>query len=175
MLLVNLYGAPGTGKSTGAAYIYSKLKLDEINCELVTEFAKDMVWDENRKAIYNQAYVFGNQYYRISRLENEVDVVITDSPTLLSIIYNKDKRLRKEFTDLVKSVSLSYENRLDILFRRVRKYKTVGRLHNEEQSDKLYNEIKDLLDIVNPDYKVVEATQEGYDKVISMIKENLHY
>lgn len=174
MLLVNLYGAPGTGKSTGAAYIYSKLKLGEINCELVTEFAKDMIWDENKKAIYNQAYVFGNQYYRISRLENEVDVVVTDSPTLLSIIYNKDRRLGKEFTDLVKSVSLSYENRLDILFKRVKQYRTVGRLHNEEQSDKLYNEIKDLLDIVNPEYKIVEATQAGYKEVIKMIKEKLN-
>lgn len=173
MLLVNLYGAPSTGKSTGAAYIYSKLKLDEINCELVTEFAKDMVWDENKKAIYNQAYVFGNQYYRISRLENKVDVVITDSPILLSIIYNKDKRLGKEFIDLVKSVSSSYENRLDILFKRVKQYKTIGRLHNEEQSDKLYNEIKDLLDIVNPKYEVVEATQDGYEEVIRMIKDKL--
>lgn len=174
MILVNLYGAPGTGKSTGAAYIYSKLKLDGINCELVTEYAKDMVWDQNRKAIYNQAYIFGNQYYRISRLENEVDVVITNSPLLLSIIYNKDKRLGNEFIQLVKSVSNSYENRIDILFKRVKEYKTVGRLHNEEQSDKLYNEIKDLLDIVNPDYEVVEATQEGYEKVIEMIKEKLH-
>lgn len=174
MLLVNLYGAPGAGKSTGAAYIYSKLKLNGINCELVTEFAKDMVWDENKKAINNQAYVFGNQYYRISRLENEVDVVITDSPILLSIIYNKDRRLGKEFTDLVKSVSLSYENRVDILFKRVKQYKTTGRLQNEEQSDKLYNEIKDLLDIVNPEYKIVEATQDGYKEVIKMIKEKLH-
>lgn len=174
MLLVNLYGAPGTGKSTGAAYICSKLKLDGVNCELVTEYAKDMVWDQNKKAIYNQAYIFGNQYYRISRLENEVDVVITDSPLLLSIIYNKDKRLGNEFIQLVKSVSNSYENRVDILFKRVKQYKTVGRLHNEEQSDKLYNEIKDLLDIVNPDYEVVEATQEGYEKVIEMIKEKLH-
>ena len=174
MILVNLYGAPGTGKSTGAAYIYSKLKLEGINCELVTEYAKDMVWDQNRKAIYNQAYIFGNQYYRISRLENEVDVVITDSPLLLSIIYNKDKRLGNEFIQLVKSVSNSYENRIDILFKRVKEYSIVGRLHNEEQSDKLYNEIKDLLDIVNPDYEIVEATQEGYEKVIEMIKEKLH-
>lgn len=174
MILVNLYGAPGTGKSTGAAYIYSKLKLEGINCELVTEYAKDMVWDQNKKAIYNQAYIFGNQYYRISRLENEVDVVITDSPLLLSIIYNKDKRLGNEFIQLVKSVSNSYENRIDILFKKVKQYKTVGRLHNEEQSDKLYNEIKDLLDTVNPDYEVVEATQEGYEKVIEMIKEKLH-
>ena len=26
-MIVNLYGGPGTGKSTGAAYIFSKLKM----------------------------------------------------------------------------------------------------------------------------------------------------
>jgi hypothetical protein len=26
-LIVNLYGGPGTGKSSGAAYIFSKLKM----------------------------------------------------------------------------------------------------------------------------------------------------
>lgn len=173
MILVNLYGAPGTGKSTGAAYIYSKLKLDGINCELVTEYAKDMVWDQNKKAIYNQAYIFGNQYYRISRLENEVDVVITDSPLLLSIIYNKDKRLGNEFIQLVKAVSNSYENRIDILFKRVKQYSIVGRLHNEKESNELFDNIKDLLDIVSPNYGIVEATEKGYNHVIDIIKEQL--
>ena len=43
-LVVNLYGAPGSGKSTGAAYIFAKLKMLGVNCELITEFAKDKVW-----------------------------------------------------------------------------------------------------------------------------------
>ena len=44
-LVVNLFGVPGAGKSTGAAYIFSKLKLVGINAELITEFAKDKVWE----------------------------------------------------------------------------------------------------------------------------------
>lgn len=43
MLVVNMFGAPGAGKSTGAAYIFSKLKMAGVNAELVTEFAKDKV------------------------------------------------------------------------------------------------------------------------------------
>ena len=43
MILANLFGAPGAGKSTGAAYVFSKLKMAGINAELVTEFAKDKV------------------------------------------------------------------------------------------------------------------------------------
>lgn len=40
-LVVNLLGGPGCGKSTGAAYIFSQLKMRNIDAELVTEFAKD--------------------------------------------------------------------------------------------------------------------------------------
>lgn len=46
-LIVNLFGAPGTGKSTGAAYIFSKLKMAGVDAEYVTEFAKDKVWDNS--------------------------------------------------------------------------------------------------------------------------------
>lgn len=42
-IVVNLFGVPGAGKSTGAAYIFYRLKINGINAELVTEFAKDKV------------------------------------------------------------------------------------------------------------------------------------
>lgn len=53
MLVVNLYGAPCAGKSTAAAYIFSRLKMAGVNCELITEFAKDMVYDGNDAAFRN--------------------------------------------------------------------------------------------------------------------------
>lgn len=80
MILVNLYGAPGSGKSTGAAYIFAKLKMAGVDAELVTEFAKDKVWEESKEAFNNQAYLFGKQYFRISRCADKVDVIVTDSP-----------------------------------------------------------------------------------------------
>ena len=73
MLIVNLYGAPGAGKSTGAAYVFSQLKMHGINAELVTEFAKDKVWEESKAVFQNQAYIFGKQYFRISRVQGKVD------------------------------------------------------------------------------------------------------
>ena len=40
MLVVNLFGAPGAGKSTGAAYIFSRLKLAGINGRKVRQYSK---------------------------------------------------------------------------------------------------------------------------------------
>ena len=53
-IIVNLLGTPGAGKSTGCAYIFSKLKLAGYNVEMITEFAKDKVWEENQAALDDQ-------------------------------------------------------------------------------------------------------------------------
>ena len=104
MLLINLFGGPGAGKSTGAAYIFSKLKMAGVNAELVTEFAKDKVWEGNKEVFKNQAYIFGKQYFKISRCADKVDVIITDSPLLLSIVYNDNPVLGDSFNETVKNV-----------------------------------------------------------------------
>ena len=41
-LVINLFGAPGVGKSTGAAKVFTELKQLGVNCELVGEVAKDI-------------------------------------------------------------------------------------------------------------------------------------
>jgi len=53
MICVNLFGAPGSGKSTCAAYTFAKLKMLGVNCELVTEFAKDKTWEKNFTVLSN--------------------------------------------------------------------------------------------------------------------------
>ena len=133
MIVVNLCGAPGAGKSTGAAYIFSQLKMKGINCELITEFAKDKVWEGSRAAFENQLYLFANQYFRMTRCENKVDVIITDSPLLLNLIYNTDKeRLGDDFNNLVINLFNSYNN-LNYFINRVEPYNPDGRLHTEEE------------------------------------------
>lgn len=94
----------------GAAYIFSELKMRGINAELVTEFAKDKVWENNDEVFKNQAYIFGKQSYKMSRCRDKVDVIITDSPLPLSIFYNHDKVLGEDFNRTVMNVFNSYNN-----------------------------------------------------------------
>lgn len=175
MLVVNLAGAPGAGKSTGAAYIFSKLKMKGIDAELVTEYAKDKVWEEDKAVFDNQVYIFGKQLFRLTRLEGKVDVVITDSPIILSLIYNNDReRLGDEFDALVKKVNNSF-TQLNYFIRRVKPYNPNGRFQTEEESDELsYKILKCLKQNSNLPVQIIAGNVEGYDKIVSDIEIKLH-
>ena len=172
MILVNLYGAPGSGKSTGAAYIFSKLKMAGIDAELVTEFAKDKVWEESKAPFDNQAYMFGKQYFRISRCADKVDVIVTDSPLPLSIFYNSTEILGKEFNEMVMKVANSYE-RMDYLIHRVKPYNPNGRFQNEEESDKLADDLWNFLMMWDIEFSQRNGNQEEYDYIVEEILEAL--
>ena len=168
MIIVNLFGVPGAGKSTGAAYIFSQLKMRGIEAELITEFAKDKVWENSEKAFQNQAYIFGQQSFRISRMENEVDIVITDSPLLLSAFYNTNPVLGESFNDVVANVFHSYNN-INYLLTRVKPYHAKGRLQTEEESDALAEPMKQLLNKYNVVYTQILGDIAGYDAIVEDI------
>ena len=168
MILINLFGVPSAGKSTGSAYIFSQLKLRGINAELVTEFAKDKVYEESKEVFNNQAYIFGKQYFRISRCQDKVDVVITDSPLLLSVFYNNSELLGKEFESLVCKVFNSYDS-LNYLLLRDKPYNPIGRFQTEEESNALAQPMKDMLNKYNVNYIERKGNQNDYDFIVEDI------
>lgn len=139
MIVVNLFGSPGSSKSTLAAYIFSQLKMHNINCELVTEFAKDKVWEESKAVFENQVYIFGKQFFRLTRINNKVDVAITDSPILLSSYYNSDLNLEPELTNLVFK-SFEFFNNYSVFLYRVKPYNPIGRFQSEDESNEIAND-----------------------------------
>lgn len=171
MLIVNLFGAPGAGKSTLAAYIFARLKMEGVNAELVTEFAKDKTWENNQKALANQVYVFGKQLYRITRCQDDVDVIVTDSPLLLSVIYNHSDILGEDFNNLVYKVFSSYNN-ANYFINRVKKYNPKGRSQTEEESDEIAVEVKEMLNKYGVDYTEADGVLESADVIADTV---LHY
>ena len=165
MLVINLFGTPGAGKSTGAAYVFSQLKMQGINAELITEFAKDKVWENNEEVFKNQAYLFGKQSYKISRCKDKVECIITDSPLPLSIFYNNDEVLGEDFNKTVLNVFNSYNN-LNYLLTRTKPYNPAGRHQTEEESDQLKAPMISLLNDRNIPYTEITGDVDGYQKVI---------
>ena len=90
-LVVNLLAGSGAGKNTNAARLFAMLKDLGIEVELVTEYVKDMVWEERTGIFECQPYIFGKQLYRLQRVCGKVDVIITDRPILLDIIYDPEQ------------------------------------------------------------------------------------
>ncbi len=172
MIVVNLFGAPGAGKSTGAAYVFSRLKMKGVNAELVTEFAKDKVWEGSDAVFKNQAYIFGKQYFRISRLQDKVDVVITDSPILLSAFYANDDVLGDEFDTLVTKVFNSY-NSMNVFIDRVKPYNPAGRFQTEKESDDVSRDMRHFLSEHGVVCRYYSGDISGYDVLVSDIINNL--
>lgn len=171
-IVVNIFGVPGAGKSTGAAYVFAALKMQGVNAELVTEYAKDKVWEENGEAFKNQAFLFGKQSYRMSRCAGKVDVIVTDSPLPLSILYNNDVRLGENFNASVMDVFNSYRN-LNFFLNRVKPYNPAGRLQTEEESDALGEPLKNLLKTREIYYKEAPGDKQGYDWIVQEVMDAL--
>lgn len=172
LVIVNLFGVPSAGKSTGAAYIFSQLKNKGINAELITEFAKDKVWEENSAALSNQAYIFGKQYYRISRCQDKVEVIVTDSPILNSVLYNTNETLGLEFNTLVSKVFHSYDS-MNYLLLRDKPYNPVGRLQTEAESDAMVEPLRKLLLEQNVRYTEKNGNFASYSEIVSEVMRKL--
>ena len=172
-IVVNLIGGPGSGKSTTAAGIFYNLKKLGINCEMALEYAKDKVYEESFKTMDDQFYIFGKQYHRMWRLKNLVDVIITDSPLLLSIYYNKTKS--NYFDDLIVEQYNKFNNMLYILKRDNIEFKQEGRIQNEEESKHIDMEVKNILDRNNINYieiSTLDAIEKITEDVVNKLNDN---
>ena len=164
--LLNLYGGPGVGKSTAAAQIFAGLKHRDINCEMALEYAKDKVWEESYGVLENQIYIFGKQLHRICRLIDKVDIIITDAPILMSLIYGSKES--KEFHDLVRQTYHRFDN-IDYFLVRSKKFQPAGRLQDEERARDLDTSISQMLLEENVGPWVLSSETAAIDSVIDNI------
>ena len=170
-IIVNIFAGPGAGKSTLAAGLFHALKLEHIHVEQVMEYAKDLVWEERQKTLLNQVYVFGKQQNRVHRLIRKVDVVVTDSPFLLSVFYGREYGTYPEsFYTCIKDIFQTYDN-LNIFINRGTHYQTEGRNQTQEEAVMFDNKIRKWLEAENILYTSVD--QNLIAPIIQMIKERL--
>ncbi len=143
MKIINLFGSPGTGKSTTAAGLFYLMKCADMEVELVTEYAKYLVWAERANMFEDQMYIFAKQNHKLSILKDKVDYAISDSPLLLSNLYGSDNT-KYSFMQHVHDVFNSYDN-INIFLNRTKKYNPNGRNQTEEESDELSIKLKKYL------------------------------
>ena len=169
--VINFYGGPGSGKSTKAAGLYYKMNMAGYSVELVNEFAKECVWEDNVPMLKDQLYMLAHQHRKILRLAGKVDYIITDSPVLLSGIYRElyDGAL---YSNLIDKLALEcyhkYEN-LNFMLERPNVFIQNGRAQDQQGSVDIDDAIgKQFADLKIPFFKLPEgeeAVEVAYEYV----------
>ena len=146
MKVINLWGGPCSGKTTTAAGLFHKMKMQGLNVALVQEYAQEAIWEQRQALLDDQIYIFAKQQRRLSRLEGHgLDWVITDSPLPLSVVYLKPQALTQNFEYLVREVWEKYHN-WNWLLARNREYNPLGRNQKlADEADEFHKKVTDLL------------------------------
>ncbi len=169
-LVVNLLGGPGVGKSTLTAAVFAKLKDAGVDCEMASEFAKELVWEQRNETFKDELYIFAKQAHRLFRLNGKVDVVITDRPLILTCFYAQDD---KALSDFCYDRFTKYNN-LNYLLIREKKYNPNGRNQTEDEAKSIDSATRNMLERFEIPYKEVEGRMESADIIVKEILEILH-
>lgn len=169
---INFLGGPGSGKSTSATSLFSRMKKQRMNVELVTEVAKDFVWENRSKTLEIQPYVSAKQFRNLVRLKGLVDYVVTDASILMGLIY-ADKYtsyLPQSYFDSIFDLNNEILTpSTNIFIERSVKYDTVGRIQTEEEAIKIDNDILNMLTKQSISFKIMSSDEIGSAPIEELI------
>lgn len=168
MKVVNLWAGPGAGKSTLGAGLFHKMKSAGEKVELVTEYAKELVYEEN-PLLTNNLQILSEQDKRLRRLIGKVDYAITDSPLPLTVIYGKPPFDQPWFINAAWGAFLGYDN-INIYVSRVKPYYEYGRYQTEDEARKLDEHVRNLMRTWRLPYKVIPGDTDGPESAYDYIK-----
>lgn len=168
LTVINFWAGPGAGKSTTNAGLFNLMKRDYVDVELVTEYAKDLVWSERGKMFTEQDYIFAKQNHRLRRLVGKVEYAVTDSPFALGCMYAAED-YPLTFKPFVMECFNSYKN-INIFLGRKHKYIAKGRNETEEQAKKKDEEIKHFLDVYRLPYIEFPSSEDTAKDVYVWLK-----
>jgi nicotinamide riboside kinase len=155
MKVINLFGAPGAGKSTIAMELTSMFKKHRIDAEVSLEFVKEYIHMGNNNLLAYQNYIFAQQERQLRILldSKEVEFAVTDAPLLLSPFYAPDN-YPVYFKELVFEIFNSYDN-INYLVKRRHPYSFNSRIHSEEKSNLIAKKLPAFLINHNITYKEI--------------------
>lgn len=172
MKIINMFAGPGAGKSTVAAGLFYALKKQHKSVELITEYAKDLVYSDQIVFLQgNQEFVFAEQNRRQHVLAGKVDIAITDSPLMLSHIYANqyENRLPEQrlntFLKHVTQVFNSYDN-INFFLKRAESFQQFGRVQTFDESIEIDNRLMSCLNTHEIPYEVIQVGDCAVEKIL---------
>lgn len=163
--IINLYGGPGSGKSTSAAYFYYLLKTQGKNVELVREYVKDWAWESRPMSTYDQIYFLGKQVRRESMLYGKVQYIVTDSPVMMNLYYAQ-RYCSVSLAEGIRAATLSFyrqgiedgHNHIHVMLERNKPYQGEGRYQTESEAKEIDVGVQQVLS--NLKFPMVHSTPD---------------
>lgn len=170
-VIVNVFGGPGSGKTTAAHEITCELARRGALVEYVPEYAKELTWDRTCPASapierthaaelldgapHHQFQIFREQQRREARLMGQVDFIVTDSPLPLCMLYmdpSGERSMRDRVAGMVEEAWRG-QDRVDVLVTRGNEpYLVSGRNQTEREAHAKDHELTRLLDRLGCDW-----------------------
>ena len=146
MKVVNLFAAPGTGKTATSQILAGMLSIANYRVECIPEFAKFATFAKNQAALTDQIYMFAKQENRLHVLKGaQLDFVVMDGPLPIALLFQPDNYF-KAYETLVMEVFGSFDNHNFFLEKNPElAYKQHGRNETEPESLMLQDKLKGLL------------------------------
>lgn len=173
--IINLFGGPGSGKSTISSGLFYELKRRNISCDNPYEFPKQVAWEKNDSQINDQLFIFANQHRGIVRSYGNVDYIILDSPILLSLAYKNgyesgypSSLYGSSFDTMVLDVFNQYEN-INIFLDRPDDFQDEGRFQDYRQSLDFDNKIKSIMDKNGIDYRTLKVNDKTIEYILTFM------
>jgi nicotinamide riboside kinase len=167
MLLINFTGGPGSGKSTMAAGLFHRLKTRKWNVELVTEYTKELILTDDTWSLSDELVVFSEKYRRIKKLER-VDIVITDSALVNSVVYG-DTQFGPAAGAFYEAVARSFDS-LYFAVTRVVPYVPLGRMPDEDEAEKSGRTILSHVERMGEPMWEVQGNDEGLPGLVRLVE-----
>lgn len=169
--MLSFFGGPGSAKSIMAAHTFALLKWKGVLAELSLEYIKTKLWENSLDVFKDQIYIFGKQYHSMFRLDGKVDVIVTDSPFLLGVIY--DSTGNKHLSALIISEYKKINTINIFLERDESQYEKTGRLQDLEAAKQIDSKIITLLESSSIPYVRVKSHPDSPEIVTELVMTHL--
>ena len=110
MKVINLFGAPGSGKSTAMLGLTFKMKMAGLSVENTPEYFKEVIFEKTDPALFGgQLFVLGEQNRRLARLIKTNQFAVTDCPLPLIGYYTPENYI-DGFHQFIDNLFNKYDN-----------------------------------------------------------------
>jgi len=171
---INLFGGPGSGKSTTAARLFASLKADMMRIELVREYVKNWAYEDRKITGFDQLYLFAKQLRMEDiLLRNGVDLIVTDSPLSLSTCFAEryGHKGMEGLREIAKDFERHYPSLNIFVLRNDKPYVKLGRYETYEQAKELDKIITDHM--MDNQLTFVKKNFDDYSDIYKYVKTNI--